>query len=71
MVKKANKWVAGRIVTVPLGEGRASVARLLHEPLIEFYDMVLDVDDELAPERVSEVNPIFRVWVMKRAVDSY
>lgn len=63
---KKQKWRAGDVVKIPLGEDQYAFGRVLRKPLMGFYDLLVS---ELPSVEVIVAKPIlFRVWVMNYAV---
>ena len=60
----------GDIVLVPLDDHRFSYARVLREPLMEFYDGVASSHDSADAQNLSAMKPLFRIWVMNSAITS-
>lgn len=57
----------GSLVEIALGGGLKAYARVLSDPLFAFYDIAEKPAD---PKTLGDKQPIFKVWVMRRAVTS-
>ncbi|RYF10583.1 MAG: hypothetical protein EOO77_21235 [Oxalobacteraceae bacterium] len=56
----------GDLLKIDLGDGRQSYAQVAAEPLIVFFERASA--DDLAPEDVSRLPVLFRLWVANHAV---
>lgn len=56
----------GDLLKIDLGDGRQSYAQVAAEPLIVFFEG--GSVDELAPEDLSRLPVLFRLWVVNHAV---
>ena len=60
----------GSVVVIDLGTGAAAVARALHGPLFEFFDLVVPNGREVDLEKLAGAPVLFRIPVMDSAVTS-
>lgn len=65
---KRSQRVEGSVVNIDLGDGNRTYARVLREPLIEFFD--LNTPNDLEIEKILEAPVLFRINVMNEAVES-
>ena len=68
MDKTWKSWDPGNIVSIDLGDGSRSFARVLKQPLLAFYDLKAEAD--LEPEVVVATEVLFKIWVVKYALSS-
>jgi len=58
----------GQVVRVDLGQGLRSVALVLEEPLVAFYDRLFRSDDEISLEQIENLPVAFTIMVMNQAI---
>lgn len=58
----------GDIVKIPLAENSYCFGRVLQEPLMAFYDLLVSTVPDIG--RISSSPILFKVWVMNKAITS-
>jgi hypothetical protein len=58
------------VVEIPLGSGRHAYARLLEEPLVEFYDVEVRDGDDVNLAAILSAPAAFAIYVMNAATTS-
>jgi len=69
-MKRKVKLNPGDVVCVDLSNGTNAFARVLHGPLLAFYDMCLDTDASADLEQITSASVLFTVPVMNDAVEA-
>jgi hypothetical protein len=64
--RRKQRRVPGDFLRVPLEKGWHTYSRVLHEPLLAFYDARTNRD--LEPTEIASRPILFKVWVMNHAI---
>jgi len=66
--KRKPKWKIGDILRVSLPGGRYSLAFVMEEPLIAFFDVSFSNEENLDTSILINLRPAFKIWVTSSIV---
>jgi hypothetical protein len=67
MPERRQKWTAGAVVVIPLGEGRVGFGQMLDEPEYAFFDTRSSAGSLPALDQLVAQPVLVRLWVMRSA----